>query len=113
MAYSLDGGETWTRYAGNPVLDTGSGEFRDPKVFWHGGDDGRWVMVAVEAVDRRVLVYSSPDLIDWTFESDFGPAHAVGGVWECPDLFPLTVEGTGETKWVLVVSLNPGGIASG
>ncbi len=70
-------------------------------------------MVAVEAVDRRVVVYSSPNLTDWTFESDFGPAHAVGGVWECPDLFPLTVEGTGETKWVLVVSLNPGGIAGG
>ncbi len=118
LAYSLDAGATWTRYAGNPVLDLGSGEFRDPKVFWHGddgddGDDGRWVMVAVEAVQRRVVVHSSPDLVHWTLESRFGPAHAVGGVWECPDLFPLTVDGTGETRWVLVVSLNPGGIAGG
>ena len=113
LAYSLDGGDTWSRYDGNPVLDIGSGEFRDPKVFWHGGDDGRWVMVAVDAVERQVVVHSSPNLVDWTFESRFGPAHAVGGVWECPDLFPLTVEDTGETRWILVVSLNPGGIAGG
>ena len=99
---------TWTRYAGNPVLDTGSSDFRDPKVFWHGGDDGRWIMVAVEALDRQVVIYSSPNLLDWTLESRFGPAHAVGGMWECPDLFPLDVRGTGETRWVLVVSLNPG-----
>ncbi|AEG44850.1 glycoside hydrolase family 32 protein [Isoptericola variabilis] len=113
LAYSLDGGETWTRYAGNPVLDIGSSEFRDPKVFWYGGDDGRWIMVAVEAVRRTVVIYSSPNLIDWTLESRFGPAHATAGVWECPDLFPLTVRGTDQTKWVLVVSLNPGGIAGG
>lgn len=113
LAYSLDGGQTWERYAGNPVLDIGSGEFRDPKVFWFGGDEGRWLMVAVEALDHQVVLYSSPNLVDWTLESRFGPAHAVGGVWECPDLFPLTVRGTDETRWVLVVSLNPGGIAGG
>ena len=113
LAYSLDAGATWTRYAGNPVLDIGSPEFRDPKVFWHGGDDGRWVMVAVESVEHRVVVYTSPNLRDWTRRSHFGPAHAVGGVWECPDLFPLTVRGTGETKWVLVVSLGAGAIAGG
>lgn len=113
LAFSVDGGSTWTRHAGNPVLDIGSDEFRDPKVFWHGGDDGHWVMVAVEAVAKRVVVYTSPDLLRWTFASHFGPAHAVGGVWECPDLFPLTVEGTTETRWVLIVSMNPGGIAGG
>lgn len=113
LAYSLDAGVTWHRYAENPVLDIGSREFRDPKVFWYGGDEGRWVMVAVEATDRRVVIYSSPNLIDWTLESRFGPAHAVGGVWECPDLFPLRVRGTNDQKWVLVVSLNPGGVAGG
>lgn len=113
LAYSLDGGATWTRHDGNPVLDIGSGEFRDPKVFWYGGDGGHWVMVAVEATDRRVAVYTSSDLHDWTLTSRFGPAHAVGGVWECPDLFPVTVRGTAERRWVLVVSLNPGGIAGG
>lgn len=113
LAFSLDEGVTWTRHAGNPVLDIGSDEFRDPKVFWHGGDDGHWVMVAVEAVARRVVIYTSPDLHRWTFASHFGPAHAVGGVWECPDLFPLIVEGTTQTRWVLIVSMNPGGIAGG
>ncbi|HWV48534.1 MAG TPA: glycoside hydrolase family 32 protein [Microbacterium sp.] len=113
LAYSVDGGSTWTRYAGNPVLDIGSKEFRDPKVFWYGGDDGHWVMVAVEAVARRVVVYTSPDLKEWTFASHFGPAHATGGVWECPDLFPLVIQGSTETRWVLIVSMNPGGIAGG
>ncbi|MBD7919137.1 glycoside hydrolase family 32 protein [Cellulomonas sp. Sa3CUA2] len=113
LAYSVDGGSTWQRYDHNPVLDIGSGEFRDPKVFWHGGADGWWVMVAVEATDRRVAIYSSPDLVAWTLESRFGPAHAVDGVWECPDLIPLRVEDTEEVRWVLVVSLNPGAIAGG
>lgn len=113
LAYSVDGGSTWTRHAGNPVLDIGSSEFRDPKVFWYGGDDGHWVMVAVEAVARRAVIYTSPDLLQWTFASHFGPAHATGGVWECPDLFPLVVEGGTETRWVLVISMNPGGIAGG
>lgn len=113
LAYSVDSGVTWTRYAGNPVLDIGSDEFRDPKVFWFGGTDGHWVMVAVEAVARQVVVYSSDNLRDWTLQSRFGPAHAVDGVWECPDLFPLRVQGSDETRWVLVVSLSPGGIAGG
>ncbi|WP_104087940.1 glycoside hydrolase family 32 protein [Cryobacterium sp. N19] len=113
LAYSLDAGISWTRYPGNPVLDIGSSEFRDPKVFWYGGDDGYWVMVAVEATNFRVVIYTSVDLMTWTRQSHFGPAHAMGGVWECPDLFPLTIHGTDETRWVLVVSLNPGSIAGG
>lgn len=113
LAYSLDDGATWQRYAGNPVLDIGMDDFRDPKVFRYGGRDGHWVMVVVEAVARRVAIFTSPDLISWTRASDFGPAHATGGVWECPDLFPLTVEDGDEARWVLVVSMNPGGIAGG
>lgn len=112
LAYSVDAGATWTRYAGNPVLDIGSSEFRDPKVFRYGGEDGHWVMVVVEAVEHRVAIYTSDDLRSWVFASHFGPAHAVGGVWECPDLFPLQVDGEGR-KWVMLVSLNPGGIAGG
>jgi fructan beta-fructosidase len=113
LAYSLDGGNSWSRYENNPVLDIGSTEFRDPKVFWHGDETGNWVMVAVEATLHRVVIYTSDDLISWTRQSHFGPAHAVGGVWECPDLFPLTIDGTEEVRWVLVVSLNPGSIAGG
>lgn len=115
LAYSLDDGQTWTKYAGNPVLDRGSNNFRDPKVFWYDGPDGGyWVMVAVEALDHKVVLYRSDDLIDWTHLSDFGPANATGGIWECPDLFPLPVDGDPDNvKWVMVVNLNPGSVAGG
>jgi levanase len=106
LAYSLDKGRTWTRYAGNPVLDIDDPEFRDPKVFWYA-PERKWVMVVARAVARRIELYSSPNLKDWTYMSDFGPAGAVGGVWECPDLFEL------DGKWVMVVNLNPGAINGG
>ncbi|BCW71311.1 glycoside hydrolase family 32 protein [Arthrobacter sp. NicSoilB8] len=115
LAYSTDDGASWTKYSGNPVADRGSAEFRDPKVFWYDGTAGNyWVMVAVEALDREVVLYKSADLKSWEYLSTFGPANATGGVWECPDLFELPVDDDpGTTKWVLVVNLNPGGIAGG
>lgn len=115
LAYSTDDGMTWTKYAGNPVLDRGTAEFRDPKVFRYEGPSGSyWVMAAVEAEDRQVLLHRSDDLIHWTFLSAFGPARAVDGVWECPDLFPLAVDGDPtDVRWVLLISLNPGGVAGG
>lgn len=115
LAYSLDGGYTWTKYDGNPVLDRDSANFRDPKVFRYEGDAGSyWVMVAVEAVDHKVVLYRSDDLKSWTYLSDFGPANSVGGIWECPDLFELPVDGDpSNTKWVMVVNLNPGAVAGG
>ncbi|SDO97142.1 fructan beta-fructosidase [Arthrobacter sp. ok909] len=115
LAFSLDQGQTWTKYAGNPVLDRASANFRDPKVFRYDGPAGSyWVMAAVEATDCVVVLYRSADLKDWEYLSSFGPANATGGDWECPDLFPLAVDGRpADTKWVLVVNLNPGGIAGG
>ena len=113
LAYSTDRGRTWTKYAGNPVLDDADREFRDPKVFWYE-PEREWRMVAVKALQRKVAIYRSKDLKAWTHLSDFGPANAVGGAWECPDLFPLEVDGKRhKTKWVMLVSLNPGGIAGG
>lgn len=115
IAYSTDAGETWQKYGGNPVLDRGSADFRDPKVFRYQGDAGEyWVMVAVEATEHRVLFYRSDDLKDWSPLSSFGPDGAVGGVWECPDLFPLALDGDPtKQRWVLIVSMNPGGVAGG
>ena len=115
LAYSTDDGATWTKYAGNPVLDRTSSDFRDPKVFWYEGDaGGYWVMVAVEALHREVLLYKSADLKSWEYLSNFGPANATEGIWECPDLFELPVDGNAsDTRWVLVVNLSPGGIAGG
>ncbi|GEA87358.1 glycoside hydrolase family 32 protein [Cellulomonas cellasea] len=113
LAYSTDDGKTWTKHDGNPVLDIGSRDFRDPKVFWHEPTQ-EWRMVVVRAPEHKVAIYGSTNLTEWTHLSDFGPAGAVGGAWECPDLFPLAVDGDpGNVKWVMVVSLNPGGIAGG
>jgi fructan beta-fructosidase len=106
LAYSLDNGKTWIKYSGNPVLKSpGIPDFRDPKVIWHEPTK-RWIMSL--AVLDRIYFYSSPDLKHWTKESDFGEsAGAHGGVWECPDLFPLGYNG--KPIWVLIVNLNPGG----
>ncbi len=113
IAYSLDNGRTWTEYAGNPVIDIDSTEFRDPKVFWYEPEE-RWIMAVVLAEQHKVRFYGSPDLKQWTHLSDFGPANATGGVWEVPDLFQLPVDGDpNHKKWVLVVNLNPGSIAGG
>jgi len=111
LAWSSDGGYTWTKHQGNPVLDRNSADFRDPKVFRYDGPTGSyWVMVAVEANEYTVVIYSSDNLRDWHYLSSFGPANAIGGVWECPDLFPLPLDGDAEqTKWVLTVNINPGG----
>ncbi|GAA1760612.1 GH32 C-terminal domain-containing protein [Agromyces humatus] len=117
LAYSTDHGQTWTKYEGNPVLDRDSANFRDPKVIRYTDPDtgeSYWVMVAVEALEYQVVLYRSDDLKTWTHLSDFGPANATGGIWECPDLFPIAVDGDpANIKWVLVVNLNPGSVAGG
>jgi fructan beta-fructosidase len=108
LAYSNDRGRTWTKYAGNPVIpNPGLRDFRDPKVMWHEPSQ-RWIMVLAAA--DRVRIFSSANLRTWVPASDFGASvGAHGGVWECPDLFPIRIEGTTETRWVLLVSINPGG----
>lgn len=110
LAYSLDDGKTWTKYSGNPVLkNPGIRDFRDPKVFWHAPLK-RWIMAL--ASSDRIAFFSSPDLKEWKKESEFGEKlGAHGGVWECPDLFPLSLDG--KTYWVLLVSINPGGPSGG
>jgi fructan beta-fructosidase len=113
LAYSNDQGRTWTKYSGNPVLDLHMQDFRDPKVFWHEPSH-KWVMVAALPTEHKVRFFGSTDLKHWAALSDFGPAGGTGGVWECPDLFPLPVEGeAGQTRWVLSINLNPGGLAGG
>ena len=106
IAYSLDEGKTWTKYAGNPVLKTPNlKDFRDPKVIWHEPTQ-KWIMNL--AVADHVEFYSSPNLINWRKESEIGKnLFAHGGVWECPDLLHFNLNG--KTIWVLLVSMNPGG----
>jgi fructan beta-fructosidase len=106
IAYSTDKGRTFTKYDHNPVLaDPNIADFRDPKVFWHDAS-GQWVMSL--ATSQTITFYGSENLKEWNKLSEFGEgigSHA--GVWECPDLFPLKYNG--QTKWVLFVSINPGG----
>ena len=110
LAHSTDRGRTWTKFAGNPVIDENLKEFRDPKVCWHAPTK-RWVMVVALSEERKVRFYSSPDLKKWTQSSEFGGQGNVEGAWECPDLFPLTL--AGKTYWILVVNVGWGGPAGG
>ena len=143
IAYSTDEGLTWTPYEKNPVINPNKDpslnprEFRDPKVFWYKPSK-QWIMAIALSAQHMVRFYSSTDLKNWTKLSDFGPANAVGGVWEVPDLFELPVDTTPRdktrkssrrrdknaskkpgndekkprnSKWVLVVNLNPGSVA--
>ena len=106
IAYSLDEGMTWVKYDKNPVIpNSGIKDFRDPKVIWDV-DHSKWIMTL--AAGDKVLFYSSLNLREWILESSFGAAFGQhDGMWECPDLFPIKVSGQDETKWVLLVSINP------
>ncbi len=106
IAYSVDNGESWIKYEGNPVIDNdGIRDFRDPKVFWHD-ETHSWIMALVAGDHAKF--YRSSDLKEWTYISEFGrEVGGHGGVWECPDLFQLQVQGSEEKKWVLLISINP------
>jgi sucrose-6-phosphate hydrolase SacC (GH32 family) len=113
IAYSNDRGRTWIKYSGNPVIDIGSKDFRDPKVFWYEPTK-RWIMVVALSTDHKISIYDSQNLKQWTHLSDFGPAGSTSGVWECPDLFPLPVNGdANQIKWVMTVNVGAGAPAGG
>ncbi len=97
IAYSLDKGRTFTKYKGNPVIDSkekwNSVDTRDPKVFWYEPGD-HWVMVLNERDGHSI--YNSQDLKKWEYQS-----HTTG-FWECPELFELPVDGDPKnTKWIM------------
>lgn len=113
LAYSNDRGRTWTKYSANPVLNLNMSEFRDPNVFW-SEESKRWIMGISLPDDHKIRFYGSSDLKQWDQLSDFGPAGATGGQWECPQLFRLPVDGdASKSRWVLKVGLNPGGLQGG
>lgn len=102
IAVSEDGGNTFVKHAGNPVLRSGRPDFRDPKLFWYEPEQ-KWC-VAIAAGDA-IEIYSSEDMYDWHYESRFGEGVGChGGVWECPDLFPIQYDGA--QKWVMIVNCN-------
>lgn len=109
MAYSLDNGKTFIKYEHNPILTSTERDFRDPKVFWYAPGK-HWVMMLAVGQEMQIYSYSSGNLKEWKKESSFGAMQgAHGGVWECPDLVEVAVEGSKEKKWVLICNLNPGG----
>lgn len=109
IAYSVDGGKTFIKYEGNPVIASDLRDFRDPKVF-KNPVTGKWSVVMAQG--DRVVFYTSADLKVWEKTGEFGPeGNHADGVWECPDIFPLTVNG--EEKWVLMVSMGPSPMSLG
>jgi fructan beta-fructosidase len=116
LAFSRDGGSSWTKFSGNPVLDLGLMSFRDPKVFWHAPSQS-WVMVVSLPEKHKVRFYRSKNLREWALAGEFGPAGTVSGAWECPDLFELPViddkGNLASKRWVLSVNINSGGPAGG
>ena len=107
MAYSTDGGKTFTKYENNPIITSPSRDFRDPHVFWNE-EAGFWNMIL--AVGQEMQIFSSTNLKDWKYESSFGEGYGNhGGVWECPDLMKMKVAGTDKEKRMLICNINPGG----
>lgn len=108
IAYSLNEGLAWTKYEQNPVIaNPNIKDFRDPKMTWDAIHQ-QWLMVL--AAGDKIQIYNSKNLKEWKKLSEFGKRiGAHGGVWECPDFFPMIVEGSDDYKWVLLQSINPGG----
>jgi sucrose-6-phosphate hydrolase SacC (GH32 family) len=112
LAHSNDNGQSFTIYTDNPIITT-TREARDPNMFWNE-EISRWNLVLASALTHEILIYSSPDLKEWTLESSFGRGYGgQDGVWECPDLVKLPIRGTSKSKWVLICNINPGGPAGG
>lgn len=108
IAYSNDGGHTFTNYEGNPVIDLNKHDFRDPNVFWHTPSK-QWIMTVVLPAEHKAHFYGSHDLKKWTLLSEFGPQGYTSAYWECPSLIELPVKGEpGKTKWLLMVSAGGG-----
>ncbi|KAJ9648810.1 Invertase [Coniosporium tulheliwenetii] len=107
IAYSYDNGYTFTKYAGNPVISAGAKEFRDPKAFWHEETES-WVVLVAFSQEFVISIYTSPNLIDWTFASNFSNAGLIGLQYECPNLLQMPMEGSHEPMWLLYISINPG-----
>lgn len=106
IAYSLDGGYTFTKYTQNPVLDVNSTQFRDPKVFWHQSTE-QWIMVLAKSQEFKIQIFGSPDLKSWTLHSNFS-SGLYGFQYECPGLIEIPIENSTDSKWVMFLAINPG-----
>jgi beta-fructofuranosidase len=105
IAYSIDGGFTFTKYANNPIISINSSQFRDPKVIWF---QDHWVMVVAYAQDFVIGIYTSPDLKSWTHASNFSHHGLLGLQYECPNLVSMPMEGSDSPMYLMVININPG-----
>lgn len=106
LAFSNDDGLTWKKYAANPVLNLHKKDFRDPNVFWYEPKQ-EWIMAVSQPIEHQISFYASTNLKAWKLLSNFGPKGDISGVWECPDLMQVPIEGSaGKSKWVLFTSQN-------
>ncbi|KAI5358847.1 putative glycoside hydrolase, family 32, glycosyl hydrolase family 32 [Septoria linicola] len=112
IAYSHDGGYSFEAYSDNPVLDLNSTQFRDPHVIWHE-PTGRWVMTIAFATEFVIGVYTSHDLKEWSWASNFTKHGYLGVQYECPNLVQVPMRGQEEPVWFLLISINPGGPRGG
>ena len=112
LAWSNDHGRSWHKYAGNPVLDIGFADFRDPNVFWHE-PSARWIMVVALSALNSAAIYASSDLKAWEQLSDISGGDTPGEIWECPLLIELPVEGEAATRWLFKVDVLRGAPGSG
>lgn len=105
ISYSTDGGYTFTDYENNPVIDSTSSQFRDPKVFRY---DDYWVAVISYAQEFAIGIFTSPNLLDWTHASNFTHAGLFGLQYECPNLIQIPMQGSPDPMYLLAISINPG-----
>ena len=107
LAYSVDGGYTFTKYSGNPVLEAGSLNFRDPKVIWHA-PTRKWVMVVSYATEYTIGIFTSSNVINWTHASNFSHHGLLGSQYECPNMVEIPMENATDTMYLMYISINPG-----
>lgn len=108
LAYSTDGGKTFQQYHKNPVIANDDDNLRDPKVFWHE-QSKQWIMCLAKGWKTGIEIWGSKNLKEWNQLSIFNVDNPrlKDLQWECPDL--LCMDYQGQKKWVLIVSVNPGG----
>lgn len=82
-----------------PYVEEGgfSKDFRDPKVI-RAFDKYYMVCGSEREGEGQILLYSSRDLLHWTYENVLFSSREYGGTLECPDLYPLGEE------WILMFS---------
>lgn len=110
IAYSHDGGYTFEYYESNPVINSTSTQFRDPKVIWY---EDHWVAVIAYAQEFVVGIFTSPDLKTWEHASNFSYHGLLGAQYECPNMVKIPVRDSigGEVvdeAYVMTISLQPG-----